>query len=236
MAAEKTKKVKKVTEIPEANVKIEVEQTEDASEEKEPEEVVEEVAVEEEEAEDIKEEPKQPMIENFDKDDSGSSISWKKVFLYTIVAAVIGFLILGGILFALQNYDLNLSKKTADKSIELPSSAPTPTIAEVDKEAYEIIVLNGSGIAGEAATVQTLLEDAGFKVGEIGNADTSDFTETEISAGEDVNEVYLEELEKALGGRGDVKVVEAPSSQTEDVVVTVGSSVNDEDTTPTPTP
>lgn len=232
------KKVKKVTQIPEANVKIEVEQTEEDAEENEKEEVVEASEEKVEETEGATEEVKESEVENFDEE-SGSSISWKKVFIYTLISAFIGFIILGGLLFALNNYDLNLTKKTEEKSIVLPSTTPKPTKEpedSVDKEAYEIEVLNGSGIAGEAAAVQTLLEDAGFKVSGIGNASNSDFEETQILTGEDIDESYLEELEKTLEDRGPVETEKAPSSQTEDVVVIVGSETSDSDTTPTPTP
>lgn len=235
MAAAKSKKVKKVTEIPEANVKIEVEQTEeDAKDTETTQSLVETAKVSEEpeeEAEEkgevIEKEEKEVEVENFD-DGTSSSLSWKKVFLYTFIAAAIGFLILGAFYFIMKNYNFSVSKDGGDKSIQLPSNAPTPTTAEVDRQAYEIEVLNGSGIAGEAASVQTLLEDAGFSVSEIGNAEAADFTDTQILAGEDVDDAFVDELEKALEERGPVEVEEAPSTQTQDVVVIVGSETTKE--------
>lgn len=238
------KKVKKVTEIPEASVKIEVEQTEEDAKESESTETLEETEkVEVEETHDSEEESSEkdstlePVLNSLDEEGSGdNSISWKKIFLYTFVAAAIGILILLGFLYLFRNYDVSVTKKADSKAIALPSTAPTPTTAELDKEAYEITVLNGSGIAGEAAAVQEILEDAGFKVGTVGNAETADFTETEISAKSSVSEEYLDELEKTLGERGEVKVVDAPSSQTENVVVTVGSSKESDTEEVTPTP
>jgi len=242
MAEDKSKKVKKVTKIEEANVTIEVEQNEDDAESSETTEKLEETAeVEEahdpEEVEDkeLDNEPTlKPVLNTLDEEgESSNSISWKKIFLYTFVAAGIGILILLACLYLFKNYNVTVEKKAESKELTLPSTAPTPTTTEVDKEAYEINVLNGSGIAGEAATVQKLLEDAGFKVSTIGNADNQEYTDTEISAKSSVDEEYINELEKTLKERGDVKIVDAPSTQTDDVVVTVGSS-KDEEITPTP--
>ncbi len=242
--ATKSKTVKKVTEIPEASVKIEVEQTVDEAEKSETTEELEETAqvethdeVEEESKEPEKEPSLEPILNSLDEEgESSNSISWKKIFLYTFVAAGIGVIILLACLYIFKNYNVTVEKKAASKELTLPSTAPTPTTAEVDKEAYSIVVLNGSGIAGEAANVQKLLVDAGFKVGEIGNAESQDFTDTEISATKDVDQEYLDELEKALGNRGDVKVVKAPSTQTDDVVVTVGSSTTSSTKEISPTP
>lgn len=236
------KKVKKVTKIDEANVTIEVEQNEEEAKESETTETLEETEEveethDEEEAPEEKEQTLSPVLNSLDEESSSdNSISWKKIFVYTFVAAAIGVLILLGFLYLFKNYDVSVTKKSGSNTITLPSTAPTPTTAELDKEAYEITVLNGSGIAGEAAAVQTILEDAGFKVGTVGNAETADFTETEISAKSSVDEEYLDELEDTLGKRGEVKVVDAPSSQTEEVVVTVGSNTtsNTDEVTPTP--
>ena len=41
-------------------------------------------------------------------------------------------------------------------------------------------VLNGSGVAGAAAALKDFLEGRGWKVDKIGNADSSDFTNTVI--------------------------------------------------------
>lgn len=245
--AEKSKTVKKVTKIPEASVTIEVEQTaEDAAQSETTEKLEETAQVDTPETSETteevieKKEVLEPVLGTMEEmEDDSNSISWKKVFLYTFIAAAIGFIILGAFFFVMKNYNLNFSQK-GDSEIELPSTTPEPTEVEVDLEAYEIEVLNGSGIAGEAATVQGTLETAGFKVSGIGNADSQDFEETEISANSDVDEEYLDELEETLGKRGEVKVVDAPASQTEDVIVTVGSNTTsnteetEEEVTPTP--
>lgn len=245
----KPKRTKKVTEIEEAKVTIEVEATDDEVKESEevketPEEVedseeTEEVKEATEEVEESKEveEVKEPEIENFENE--GSWFSWSKVFLFIVIAAVTGFIIVGAYLFFFEGYNFSLTKEDSVKeSIDVEEElSPTPTPETSDKSAFNITVLNGSGIAGEAANVQELLEGEGFSVNDIGNAETADYTNTQILYSEDVNEQFLDELEAALETRGPVEMEEADSDQTEDVVVIVGSSLADdteEEATPTP--
>lgn len=255
MAAKK-KTIKKVTRIPDANVTIEVEETE--KDEVTP--VVEEIKVEETEEIEVTEKVEEAEKENSEeeeeeettkKEDSeivtktenepfsdnpneNDSFSWKKVILFAIIAAAIGFAIVGGYLYLKSGYKVDISRNgDTDKSIEMPTKEPTPTTTAVDKSKYQIEVLNGSGIAGEAANVQEILEDAGFSVGAIGNADSANYTDTIIAANEDVEEEFINELKKALEKRGPVEIEELSSDEDGDVVVTAGSSLND-DATPTP--
>jgi len=255
MAAKKPKTIKKVTEIDEAKVTIEVEATED-----EVKESVKSTELEEEEKEketdksadaasasnaddsdketpeveepEIEEE-KEPVIENFDNENSW--FSWSKVLLFIVIAAITGFIIVGVYLFFIEGYDFSLTKDSEKKTVEIEEElSPTQTPETIDRSAFDIQVLNGSGIAGEAANVQTLLEDEDFSVSEIGNAESADFTRTQILYTEDVSEEFLDELESVLETRGPVETEEADADQTEDVVVIVGSDLAEEETTPTP--
>jgi hypothetical protein len=263
MAAKKSpKRVKKVTEIPDAKVTIEVDEIENEDEstitespksseaEKENEEegeTVEEKA-ESEETEDqgeetpdeeVKEKESQTEVaqnsdEPFSDDPNSDSFSWKKVIIFAVIAALIGFVIVGGFLYFKAGYSVNVSKKDVPKTLDIPTKEPTPTPKEVDKSKYQIEVLNGSGIPGEAAAVQEILEKAGFSVGAIGNADSANYTDTVISVTKEVEEEFVDELKETLEKRGPVEVEEA-EDQDEDVIVTVGSSLEDEtETTPTP--
>lgn len=235
MAAKKdTKSKKQVTEIEDAKVKIEVEEIEendkkdDAEVEEEVEEVEESEETPEEDIEDV-EEKKEDSYDDWDEE-SGGRFSWKKVFIFTLLAALIGTLVVGGFLFFNSGYKISVEKvgQETEKNIEIPEVTPTPTEAPVSKEDYDITVLNGSGIEGEAATVQELLEDDGFVVVEIGNADSATYLDTQILAGDDVDEEYLDMLLEALEERGPTEIEEAPVDQTEEVVVIVGSELTDE--------
>ncbi|HZE87609.1 MAG TPA: LytR C-terminal domain-containing protein [Methylomirabilota bacterium] len=106
-----------------------------------------------------------------------------------------------------------------------PTSQPTPTVKSVDKSAYTISVFNGSGTTGEAAKVKSQLTSAGFIVGKVGNADTSDYTKTEISAKKSVNQAYIDALISTLKKQYSVDAnVQTLSSGSTDVVVTIGST------------
>lgn len=252
MAAKKSTKTKKVTEIPEAKVKIEVEEAkvDDEKEEdveEETESKVENKKVEEEkdsddsneaegESKESKEkETEEPEVENFE--DEKTWFTWTRVFLFIVIAAITGFVIVGGYLVFVEGYNFSIAKQQPkEKSIDVKETTPTPTPVSVDKSAYDIEVQNGSGIAGEAANVQGILEDAGFSVSDIGNADTSDYTKTQIVYVKKVNQDYLDELETTLKKRGPVEMVKADNTQTQDVVVIVGSDTSAEDTSPSPTP
>ena len=127
----------------------------------------------------------------------------KKKKLWIIIAVVVLVLILAG--GALWYFRENVLKQVfaPDKLTPTPTQAvPTPATdsaqIELDLSEYSIKVLNGSGIAGEAARVQGILEDEEFSVEEIGNADTADYEGTVIQAKEDVSEEFLDKLKELL--------------------------------------
>ena len=76
---------------------------------------------------------------------------------------------------------------------EEPTETPTPTPG-VKKETISIEVLNGTGIAGEAGKVKTLLSGLGYKEIEAGNAEAYDYEATEVSFASDFPEAYKEEI------------------------------------------
>ena len=228
MAEKKPGRIKKVTEIPEAKVTIEVEENEDSAKDEEKSQDLPEAGKLQEEQENSGENEK---TEN--DSSSSNTLSWKKVIFIIVFVVPVGLLMFGGFLFFSKDFNSDfLGRKAPEKSIKLPEKSPTPKEVQINKQAHEILVLNGSGIAGEAASVQELLEGEGFSVSSIGNADSSDYTTTEISATDDIDKEFLDELKEALETRGPAKVVEAPEDQTDDIIVIVGNLLAD----PTPTP
>ena len=82
-----------------------------------------------------------------------------------------------------------------------------------------------------------MLEEDGFKVGDIGNADKSSYTDTIITVNDDVPDSYIEALTKVLEKRGPVgKVKKFATGEDGEVLVIVGSELglSKQDTTPTP--
>lgn len=62
-----------------------------------------------------------------------------------------------------------------------PQTPAPPKAEELNKKAIGIRVLNGSGVTGAAAKVRTFLEEKGWKVLSVGNADRSDYAQSELS-------------------------------------------------------
>jgi hypothetical protein len=236
MAFKKPKTFKKVTEIPSAKVTIEVEEKTpevpklvDSNEEEKETNETEESTEETKEKEDI------PV--NIDESNSGSRFGFKKLLLTILIVVPIGFLAFGGFLYFSDNFDTGKLKKEPEKKLEIPQSSPTPTVEPLDKDAFTIEVQNGSGISGEGASVGEMLEEDGFKVGDIGNANNSNYENTVITVNDDVPDVYIEALTKVLEKRGPVgKVKKFATGEDGEVLVIVGSELglSDEETTPTP--
>lgn len=152
----------------------------------------------------------------------------KKGKLIPILLFIIMFLAaaVGALYFLTSPYNTFMSKAE-------PTPTPAPIVAEptpeeIDLTAYSIQVLNGSGIAGEAANAQSSLQDAGFKVPEIGNAPDSNFEDTQIAAKSDVSKEFLKKLQESLEANYGVssEILELDDSDTSDVVVTLGSNIN----------
>lgn len=149
-----------------------------------------------------------------------------KSFLIIVICLCIIFLLAGfvGGYFYGKGFDFNLGTAPAPTPVaEAPT--PTPTVEEVDLSAYSIQLLNGSGVAGVAGDEQTALEADGFKVENVGNAETQDFSETSISFKSDVSEAFLDKLKESLAARYVIagEAGELDSDNTYDVVITLGS-------------
>ncbi len=84
----------------------------------------------------------------------------------------------------------------------IPTAAPTPIVTptpSVNKKELEIEILNGSGIAGVASKLKTLLEEKGYTVAETGNAAKYDYAKTEIQVKADKSS-FLSVLQADLTG------------------------------------
>ncbi|HBB76305.1 MAG: hypothetical protein A2186_02480 [Candidatus Levybacteria bacterium RIFOXYA1_FULL_41_10] len=136
-------------------------------------------------------------------------VSESKTYGWIFIVGLLLVLLIagGGLLFyfkGIENVNLPINSQAPTTVTPVPTQAisPTPTAtasAKLDKEEFGIEVLNGSGKGGQAAVVQKILEDGGFKVDSIGNAEDSDHKDTLISARKSVSKEFLTELRKELG-------------------------------------
>jgi hypothetical protein len=90
----------------------------------------------------------------------------------------------------------------AAPSPTIPAATETPTspspVAEREYSDYSIRILNGSGVPGAAGAVQELLQEEGFAQFDTDNADSFDFTDTEIRVGASASATLVEDLMTAL--------------------------------------
>jgi hypothetical protein len=102
-----------------------------------------------------------------------------------------------------------------------PSAIPTPS--EIKKADLKIQVLNGSGIPGKASQVAAFLVGKGYAQPDTGNADSYDYTTTELSAKkdhQDILDLLTSDLSKDYTLSEQSSVLDADSSY--DAVIVVG--------------
>lgn len=142
---------------------------------------------------------------------------WPILFIFIIV-----ILLLIGI-FLYKSGGVNIEDK-----INVAVLSPTPTIVPeptktVDLAQYEIEIQNGSGISGEASRQKINLEEEGFTVSSIGNADNSDYEDTIIKAKKEVEKAFLNKLKNIFESSFIVKEEILPDTASVPVVVIIGS-------------
>jgi len=108
------------------------------------------------------------------------SLPKKEIFIF-----LGAFLLSFGLFFLISQSNINLgsfmSKNEPKQPVVAPSQAPSPTpTPSVSRDQVKIKVLNGSGTVGKATDVKDLLKNKGYSDILTGNADSFDFTTTEL--------------------------------------------------------
>lgn len=121
---------------------------------------------------------------------SGRSL---KYFLYTTSVALVVAALVGSFFVYREGVRKLEHAEESPAPLTTPTPLPTqtPTLAkELERENLVLQVLNGRGAAGTAAEAQEYLEGLGYTVEGVGNAESFDYEETEISIKEDKSQ-YL---------------------------------------------
>ena len=151
----------------------------------------------------------------------GSPVVWILIPGIFILGAI-----LGGIVFYQKGVNtISVEESPTPVASTVAIATPTATPKAVDVSAFDVAIFNGSGIAGEAGAVKTLLTDAGFNVVSTANAATYDYTKTIIKAKSTIDAAVIQKLKDALSKDyvlGDSQTLS--SSSTTDIQVVVGSS------------
>ncbi len=168
-----------------------------------------------------------------------------KKIIWIIIAIVIIAGIVGGVVYLLQTPEEAMIEEASDISVEQVTPEPTPIPEPVDKSDINIIILNGTGIAGEAGFLQEKLEDLGYVGIEVANAEDTDHEVTVVIFSPSLQDEILGELEDVY------ETVESETSELDDSDIEIttglrvgqtpkpdveGASDSDTDESPSPTP
>ncbi len=155
-----------------------------------------------------------------------SQTSPQKNFMWPILFIfIIAILLLTGVFV----YKQGIFK---EEKINVVTLRPTPTIAPspaktIDLSKYPIMILNGSGVDGEAGRQRGNLEGEGFTVSSVGNAANSDYTSTIIQVKKTVEKEFLDKLKSVLEESFIVgETEELPEDADSNIIVIIGSQTN----------
>lgn len=102
-----------------------------------------------------------------------------------------------------------------------PTPSPKVTGTTSDKSKYTVTVQNGSGVTGAGKKMGDFLTGLGYTVSSVGNAETSDFAQTEVHV-KAVDKDFLPTIKKDLGANYTVGTAAADYTGTTDILVIVG--------------
>ena len=152
----------------------------------------------------------------------------KGIFGYFMKVVIITFLIaialFAGGYYAYINQDKLLSFVTSPSPTPTEPPASSPTAEPVDLAEFSIRVLNGTDTAGLAGDTKALLEEAGFSVISVGNAESDDFEETEIATVKSVDKAFLDKLKEELAKNYVLGETTKLSTGEADIIITIGSA------------
>lgn len=146
---------------------------------------------------------------------------------------LIGLIIIGALVFAFFKGigpfgqfrgDSAKTVSPTPESRAVSSPQASPETEEVDKSEPQIRVLNGSGEAGIASSVKDFLEELGWKVISIGNAESYEFDTSTVIFKEGFDK-YKDALVKDLSEKYSVEVSSdsLEASDEADIEVTIGT-------------
>ena len=122
------------------------------------------------------------------------------LFLVFLLGLTLGAGLIGGIFYyklKVEKISLGTTKETPQPSPELKET-PTPQPEEVRFSDLKVLILNGSGIKGEAGKVEELVKKAGFEKTETGNADSYNYQDTSVFLKEGLPDSVYEKISQSL--------------------------------------
>ncbi|HEX6977617.1 MAG TPA: LytR C-terminal domain-containing protein [Patescibacteria group bacterium] len=160
------------------------------------------------------------------------------VIVFVIIIGVIAFLVFKGS----QAGSEEATTEPTDLATPSQTVEPTPTAtpASVTKDEIKIQVLNGTGIAGEAAYLVNQLKPLGYTSTTTGNSDTSSATATKVTFATKISSDVVTEITSQLKSIYQSVETDTSSSLTStDIQIITGlrkGATANPSSTPTPTP
>lgn len=111
---------------------------------------------------------------------------------------------------------------TNDGNVSVSTPAPSSTPSTSDRSGTSIEVQNGTGIAGEAAYLQTQLSGLGYSNVKTGNAPDQTGTTTEVTFANSVPQAVVDEITQKLKSIYQSVTTTTSSSATTNVVIVTG--------------
>jgi hypothetical protein len=154
----------------------------------------------------------------------GTSLK-RSIIRLLILLLVLSIALLAGV-FVFKNYknfsNISPTKKIATPTV-FPTQIPTATPTQAQKKNYQISVLNGSGITGEAKKVADILTAMGLQVSKTGNADNANYQQTVIQYKDTVDPNFIDTIDTELKKLYTVnKQVVNNNTEPSDVIVIIG--------------
>jgi len=103
-----------------------------------------------------------------------------RLYVVSIFFSILIFAVVGVLLYAKLNYFKEDSKKVVEVKEET-TSLVSPTPSSLAKGSIYLEILNGTGVVGEAGRIGKRIEELGYKVVKIGNAEKTDKTQVFIN-------------------------------------------------------
>lgn len=159
--------------------------------------------------------------------------SKKKSLLLVLIILIV---LATSLFFLLRSPEDETSKPESEplESQELSSPTPTPTPEVVDRSEIKIEILNGTGIARQAALLKEKLEELGYTGIETANADDQTHQTTTVSYSPSIPNQIKDEIQAELEDIYQNVETETSASDKADIIIIVG--LRPGQSLPTPTP
>jgi hypothetical protein len=146
------------------------------------------------------------------------------LIVWSVAMITVAVLVGGALIFSSRSGSGTLPSVFSGSVTPTPTEAPTPTPKLAVRSDVTVEVLNGSGEAGVGSTMKALLEEKGFTVGNVGNADSYDYVKTTIKA-KAGKEEYVDFLIADLSDDYtlDSEIGILPDTASDDIQVIVGA-------------